>query len=185
MMRIGYLPWTVPAADADRVCLRDEERELTYTEVTRYVDAVAEQFADAGVGPGDVVAVMLPNRLELLVGLLAAWRCGAAATPINPVFTAREARHQIEDSGAVLLLAAGEDAGYGIPVLTADDLRRTPSGTPPTPTVTPDDLALLIYTSGSTGRPKGVMLDHANLVAMTTSLVRALEIGREDHSLLV
>nr|WP_271209123.1 AMP-binding protein [Rhodococcus wratislaviensis] len=184
-MRIDYLPWMRPAADADRVCLRDEDRELTYAEVTRYVSAAAEQFADAGVGPGDVVALMLPNRLELLIGLFAAWRLGAAATPINPVFTPSEARHQIEDSGAVLLLAAHEDAGYGIPVLVATDLRSTPSGPPPTQPVALDDLALLIYTSGTTGRPKGVMLDHANLVAMTTSLVSALGIGREDHSLLV
>jgi len=185
MMRIDYLPWTMPAADADRVCLRDEERELTYAEVTRYVNAVAEQFADAGVGPGDVVAVMLPNRLELLIGLFAAWRRGAAASPINPVFTPREARHQIEDSGAMLLLADSADADYGIPVLAADDLRRMPHGTPPTQPVAPDDLALLIYTSGSTGQPKGVMLDHANLMAMITSLVPALGIGREDHSLLM
>ena len=49
---------------------------------------------------------MLPNRVELLLGLMAAWRLGAAATPVNPVFTANEAGYQIADSGAKLLLAA-------------------------------------------------------------------------------
>ncbi len=90
-MTIDYLPWNRPVALADRVCIRDANAELTYAEVARRVDAVAGQFAAAGVGRGDVVAVMLPNRVELLLGLMAAWRLGAAATPVNPVFTANEA----------------------------------------------------------------------------------------------
>src|SRR5436190_1329796 len=103
-MSIAYLPWNQTEA-ADRTCLRDEAGELTYAEVTSRVEAVAEQFAARGVGSGDVVAVMLPNRVELLIVLLAAWRIGAAATPINPVFTANEAGYQIRDSQAALLVA--------------------------------------------------------------------------------
>ena len=105
-MTIDYLPWNRPAVLAGRVCMRDTNAELTYAEVARRVDAVAGQFAAAGVGRGDVVAVMLPNRVELLLGLMAAWRLGAAATPVNPVFTANEAGYQIADSAAKLLLAA-------------------------------------------------------------------------------
>ena len=89
-----------------RACMRDTNVELTYAEVAQRVDAVAEQFAAAGVGRGDVVAVMLPNQVELLLGLMAAWRLGAAATPVNPVFTPNEAGYQIADSAAKLLLAA-------------------------------------------------------------------------------
>jgi long-chain acyl-CoA synthetase len=184
-MSIGYLPWNQPAAAVDRVCVRDGEVELTYAEAATRVDAVAEQFAAAGVGRGDVVAVMLPNRVELLLGLMAAWRLGAAATPINPVFTANEAGYQVEDSGAVLLLTSKPDADYGVPVLLADDLNTRTAGTLPAPAVAPDDLALLIYTSGSTGRPKGVMLDHANLVAMGSSIGERFKLGPNDHCLLV
>ena len=183
-MAIDYLPWDRPAA-ADRICMRDTNRELTYAEVALRVDAVAEQFAAAGVGRGDVVAVMLPNQVELLLGLMAAWRLGAAATPVNPVFTANEAGYQIADSGARLLLTAGPDARYGVPVLTPGELRTRPSGALPAPDTSPDDLALLIYTSGSTGRPKGVMLDHANLAAMAASIGAAIELGPDDNCLLV
>jgi long-chain acyl-CoA synthetase len=184
-MPIGYLPWTAPPDAARRPCLRDGAVELTYAEVASRVEAAAEQFAEAGVGPGDVVAVMLPNRVELLIGLMAAWRLGAAATPINPVFTANEASYQIDDSRAALLLTATAEVDYGLPAVLADDLRTVPAGTLPEPRVTLDDLALLIYTSGSTGRPKGVMLDHANLVAMASAIVEAMRISGDDHCLLV
>ena len=184
-MRIGYLPWNQPAATVDQVCMRDDRVELTYAEVATRVDAVAEQFAAMGVGRGDVVAVMLPNRVELLLGLMAAWRLGAAATPINPVFTANEAGYQLQDSGAVLLLTSKPDADYGVPAVLADDLNTRPAGTLPATAVAADDLALLIYTSGSTGRPKGVMLDHANLVAMGSSIGEWFQLGPNDNCLLV
>jgi long-chain acyl-CoA synthetase len=183
-MAIDYLPWSRPAA-GDRICMRDANVELTYAEVARRVDAVAEQFAAAGVGRGDVVAVMLPNQVELLLGLMAAWRLGAAATPVNPVFTANEAGYQIADSAAKLLLADDPGAGYGVPVLTPGELNTRPRGALPAPDTCPDDLALLIYTSGSTGRPKGVMLDHANLAAMAASIGAAVKLGPDDNCLLV
>ncbi len=184
-MTIDYLPWNRPVMLAGRVCMRDTDVELTYAEVARRVDAVAEQFAAAGVGRGDVVAVMLPNRVELLLALLAAWRLGAAATPVNPVFTPNEAGYQIADSGAKLTIATGPDASYGVPVLAAGDLATTPAGSLPAPDTRPGDLALLIYTSGSTGRPKGVMLDHANLAAMGASLGKAMKLSPDDSCLLV
>jgi acyl-CoA synthetase (AMP-forming)/AMP-acid ligase II len=184
-MSIDYLPWNRPVMLADRVCMRDTQLELTYAEVARRVDAVAEQFAAAGVGRGDVVAVMLPNRVELMIALLAAWRLGAAATPVNPVFTPNEAGYQIADSGAKLMIGTGPDVSYGVPVLAADDLATTPAGSLPAPETRPGDLALLIYTSGSTGRPKGVMLDHANLVAMGASLGQAMKLSPDDNCLLV
>src|SRR5208283_2529564 len=108
-----------------------------------------------------------------LLALLAAWRLGAAATPVNPVFTPNEAGYQIADSGAKLMIGTQPGVSYGVPVLTPDDLATTPVGSLPAPETRPGDLALLIYTSGSTGRPKGVMLDHANLVAMGASLGQA------------
>ncbi|GEB94581.1 AMP-binding protein [Microbacterium lacticum] len=86
---LTYLPWVGPAAGTDAPCVRDERRELSYRDIERAAAAVAEQFAEHGVGRGDVVAVMLPNSVELLVAVLAAWRLGAAATPVNPAPSTR------------------------------------------------------------------------------------------------
>lgn len=174
-MTLDHLPWHRPAAYDDRPCVRDERTELTYRAFAERVDAAAEHFARQGVGRGSVVAVMLPNRVELLVAIMAAWRLGAAATPVNPTFTAVEAGHQISDSGAVLVIDADNVA----------DLPTTPTGTLPPADTQPGDLALLVYTSGSTGRPKGVMLDHGNVDAMIASMGEAIAIGPDDHCLLV
>src|SRR5260370_21777100 len=100
-MSIGYAPWNQPDTTADRVCLRDGDVELSYRDVARRADAVAERFAGLGVRRGDVVAVMLPNGGELLLGLLAAWRLRAAAPPINPAFTPNAAPYQTQHSRPV------------------------------------------------------------------------------------
>ncbi|HWU23602.1 MAG TPA: AMP-binding protein [Nocardioides sp.] len=185
-MTLTHLPWSRPAAYDDRPCVRDGRTELTYREVGERVDAVAEQLAARGVSAGSVVAIKLPNRVELLVAIAAAWRLGAAATPVNPTFTAHEADHQITDAAAVVVITADRAARYGAATtLAVDDLATRPDGTLPPPATAPGDLALLVYTSGSTGRPKGVMLDHANLAAMIASMGEAIAVTAEDHCLLV
>lgn len=186
-MTLDHLPWHRPAAYDDRPCVRDERTELTYRAFAERVDAAAGQLAGLGVGPGSVVAVMLPNRVELLVAIMAAWRLGAAATPVNPTFTATEAGHQVEDSGAVVVLTSDPAARFAsATTLDVADLATVPSGVPlPAAHTESGDLALLVYTSGSTGRPKGVMLDHGNVDAMIASMGEAIAIGPDDHCLLV
>jgi long-chain acyl-CoA synthetase len=185
---LDYLPWHRPASYDDRPGVRDANHDLTYAEFGAWVDAVAEQFAEYGVGPGSVVALMLPNRVELLVSIVAAWRLGASATPINPVFTATEADYQITDPESVVVVNAGPDAPTGgRPSIAVEDLRRTVRGSRPLPepATTAEDIALLIYTSGSTGKPKGVMLSHGNIGAMASMMAEHMSVTGQDHCLLV
>ena len=188
---LEYLPWHWDAGRHERPCVRDDDTDLTYGQAADWVDAVAAQLAEHGVGPRDVVAVMLPNRVELLLTIMAAWRLGATATPVNPAFTEREAAHQLEDSGARLVVNAGPDApSAGLPSLAVEELVTTHAGVPDLPAVPTDDevrdaVALLIYTSGSTGRPKGVMLAHTNLAAMAQQMVHHFELTADDHCLLI
>ena len=105
-MSLSYLPWESPAAGTSKPCLGDVNGTLSYAEVEERAAAFAEQLAVRGLGAGDVLAIQLPNGLELLIGILAAWRVGAAATPVNPTFTSRELDYQLADSGAKLILAS-------------------------------------------------------------------------------
>ncbi len=181
---IEYLVWH---RETDRPCVRDDDLELTYADFARRVDGFASQLQQHGVGAGDVVAVMLPNRAELLVALMAAWRLRATATPINPAFTAAEADYQIDDAGAVLVLGAGpESPSAGRPVIHVDDMvAAPPAGWSAGDDPAADETALLIYTSGSTGRPKGVQLTHANLQFMAASFRTHLRLTESDHCLLI
>lgn len=183
--RFPFLPWNVPTEDRSRTAVRDDRFELTYAQLDDRTRAVAAQFARHGVGAGDIVAIMLPNRVELLVAMLAAWRLGAAATPVNPAFTESEASYQISDSGAVLVVNASVDApDGGRPSIAADDLAGEGDGPEPV-ALRGDELGLVIYTSGSTGRPKGVMLDHDNAEAMSSTMAQHFRLTAEDHCMLV
>jgi predicted RNA-binding Zn ribbon-like protein len=64
----------------------------------------ARQLQDLGIGPGDVVALQLTNRVAFVVLLFAAWRLGATITPVHPSMTDVEVVRQLQDSGARLLV---------------------------------------------------------------------------------
>ena len=193
-MRLKHLLWESPAAGTGRDCIGDERGMLSYAESDARARVLARQLAERGVGEGDVVALMLENSVELLLGILATWLLGAAATPINPTFTERELNYQLADSHAKLLIvdahASLAAARLTIARLDVADFRdprhgAAPGATVPTPATPADQLALLIYTSGSTGQPKGVMLDHGNLHAMAEGLAAHTEITAADRALVV
>ena len=183
-MTFPYLPW-FPGRDRAAPAVRDDAVMLTYGELDNWSAAVAGQLAAQGFGEGSVLAVMLPNRIELVVAMLAAWRLGGIATPVNAAFTTAEAAYQINDCDAHLVINESSDSpSAGRPSIHVDELFGPGPGPQPVE-LAKDHVALLIYTSGSTGRPKGVMLDHANIDAMTTAFVEHMALTTQDHSLLI
>src|SRR5689334_13220216 len=184
----------IPAERARRdpggACIADERQELDNAGFAERVGAVAAVFAAAGLRPGGVLAIMLPNRIELITSMFAAWRLGAAVTPVNPALTAQEARYQVADAGATLVVADRtgaamlRDGPYRI--IGLDEVTAPPRPAAPPALVTdPEALALLIYTSGTTGRPKGVMLDQANVSATARIIIDWFEMTAGTRSLLV
>lgn len=188
-MMLNHLLWASPAAGTSADCLGDDTRMLSYAEVEVLARGFAEQLAELGIGPGDVVGVMLENSIELVIGILGTWLVGAVATPINPTFTERELNYQLGDSEARLLLTdeavLGRIPGIRIPSLAVSGMRAAPTRDSAVRETAAAEIALLIYTSGSTGQPKGVMLGHANLNAMAASFVGHVGMTEADRALLV
>lgn len=184
-MRFSKLSDWRAASAPDAPCIADASTTLSNSAFHSRVLAAAGVFSGLGIGAGDVVALMLPNQVEFVVAMFAAWRLGAAVTPINPGLTVKEATHQIIDSGSKLVvydgdqLASSEVKSVPVACLAVGPVYRG------VPVEDSDALALLIYTSGTTGLPKGVMLDHANIEAMSEMGRQSLKITHADHCLLV
>ena len=187
-MHVGQIAQLGAERAPDAPCVEDERTGLSSGQFAAAVERLSGGLASLGVRAGDVVATMLPNCVEMVLTLFAAWRMGAAVTPVNPVLTAAEAAYQLADSGAKVVIADAASAGKlpraDVRVIQVEDVGGL-DGPPPPPRAEAGDLALLVYTSGTTGRPKGVMLDHANLAAMTGQILTALELTAAARVLLV
>ncbi|WP_087115967.1 class I adenylate-forming enzyme family protein [Corynebacterium urinipleomorphum] len=200
MTDYSYQPWHPLHDEVDGTRLRDSFRSLTGQEFAEEVEILARQLSSLGVEAGDVVATFLPNRLELITTMCAAWRIRAAVTPMNPTFAPPESAYQIEDSGAKVVVTTNEFAARdpekyfpGARVLPLAELATSAehpahnaaaisSELPDFPQ--PEDIALIVYTSGSTGRPKGVLLSHKNVNAMVTSISEAFSMDSSFHALM-
>ncbi|WP_405560534.1 AMP-binding protein [Streptomyces canus] len=186
-MNFASLPDRRAELDPHGAAVSDGHRSLTNTQLLSRVRTAARQLQDHGIGPGDVVALQLTNRVEFVVLLFAAWRLGATVTPVNPSMTDVEVVRQLQDSGARLLVVEDGTAvmAHDVAVLAVGELYEGTTEPDQPPLLDPATLALLIYTSGTTGVPKGVMLDHANIDAMVEMGRRALEVGPADRCLLI
>lgn len=186
-MNFASLPDRRAELDPHGAAVSDGHRSLTNTQLLNRVRMAARQLQDLGIGPGDVVALRLTNRVEFVVLLFAAWRLGATVTPVNPSMTDVEVDRQLKDSGARLLVVEDGTAvlAHEVAVLAVGELYEGTAEPDQAPLLDPATLALLIYTSGTTGVPKGVMLDHANIDAMVEMGRLALEVGPADRCLLI
>jgi long-chain acyl-CoA synthetase len=175
--------------------------QLTYRQLDQASDRLAANLASAGIGPGGLVALQLPNIPQFLISYFGILKAGAVVVPLNVLLRAPEIAYHIEDSGALVLItwagvlaeavkgaqAAGIAAIFAVG--HADALpgvlpfeRLLNGAAPPCEMVMrqPTDTAVIVYTSGTTGQPKGAELTHIQLYMNADIPGRLFDVAPDD-----
>jgi amino acid adenylation domain-containing protein len=188
---VAYLEATLTELVADRVAEAPDRpavvgaNSLTYGQLVAAADRVAGRLRAAGAGRDDRVAVLVPRGTALVVAILGVLRAGAAYVPIDPGHPAERIRYLLRDSGARVVLVAGElPAGCRVDGVTVQHVDSGDAGETAGPGPAAGDLAYVIYTSGSTGEPKGVAVEHRSVVNRLRWMQRRYPLGADDVLLL-
>jgi 4-coumarate--CoA ligase len=193
------LRWVAETPDKPALIDGPTGRTLTYAQLDAAVRSLAGGLVARGFAPGDVLAIMAPNLPEYAVVFHGVAFAGGTVTTINPTYTEREVRHQLEDAkprilvtvAAFLDIARAAADGTSVDEIyvigecddapPVTDLFGEPLSEPVR--VPLDAPVALPYSSGTTGLSKGVVLTHRNLVANVMQTIAPAEL-RDDEVII-
>src|SRR5215467_326831 len=164
----------------------------SYCELDEQSGRLAAGLQSAGLSPGQVVALQLPNIPQFLIAYFGALKAGLVVLPLNPLLMAPEIEYHLTDSSAALLVGfeglhaeaakACEVTGTPFYLFSMDPLEE-PGGDVTARDA--DDTAVLVYTSGTTGKPKGAELTHFQLYMNCTVAGELFGVKSDDVVLAV
>lgn len=166
------------------------ERSLTYQALDVRSNRVARQLTGLGVQPNEVVGICLKRSENLIIGILAVLKAGAAYLPLNPddppmrlgwILARAEARFTLTDSDSRSHLLEG--SSQFLLLDRQSNLMEERESDDTTELPKPADLAYVIFTSGTTGTPKGVAITHGALLNIVTDVAQRVGFN-EDSSWL-
>lgn len=174
------------AAQPDRIAVVHGDARVSYAELERRANGLANYLTSQGVGQDSVVMVHLERSIDTIVGLLAIWKAGAVYLPVEPGAPDSRIATFVKETGCATVLAGDRDlsrfAGLPVSAVTVAAGAGFPT-TAPKVRVSPADPAYVIYTSGSTGTPKGVLVEHHSLSYLCGELVGRYGIEPADNVL--
>ncbi|WP_239004864.1 non-ribosomal peptide synthetase, partial [Paenibacillus tepidiphilus] len=159
---------------------------LTYRELEKRSNRLARRLQAQGVNVNDHVGLMTGRNFEMIVGMLAILKAGAAYVPVDPDYPPSRISHMIGHAGIRAVVA---DQAYAeVPAQIIDS--RDPSLLAHSAEALhlakdSHELAYIIYTSGSTGEPKGVMIEHHSAVNLVSWVNQEFGVHEEDRLLFI
>jgi len=192
-------------ANPQGLCFNFYGDAYTYARLAQEIERLARGLHALGVKRGDRVVTLLNNGPDAVITWFATNRLGGIHVPINTAYKGEYLRHQIDDSGARIVICENEYAGDVVAVApTLESLEhifhlgshaergawrgplrpldecRLDQGEAPYIEVAPSDLAMIIYTSGTTGLSKGCMASHNYLCDVSRRYADTIGRTRED-----
>jgi amino acid adenylation domain-containing protein len=165
------------ARTPNAIAVQFEDQNLTYDQLNRRANQLAHHLRSLGIEPDQKVGIYVERSLDMMVGLYAIHKAGAAYVPLDPAYPADRIAFMLEDS-QVAALVTQENLLAQLPQTNAPIICITrdwptisqETDSNPVNNTRPDNLCYMIYTSGSTGKPKGVMIEHRNVVNFFTGM---------------
>ena len=167
--RLGF--WWIAEDDPERAAVAaSPDGTLTYAELAGRAHRLVHLFRSRGLRPGDAIAALVPNGVDMLVCSLACHEAGWYFIPLNTFLTEHEVATIVEHSGARALVvheqfatqvaSVDRDAlAAGFAIGAVDGFASLADALAEHPTTEPSDRtpgSVFVYTSGTTGRPKGI-----------------------------
>ena len=145
-----------------------EGQQLTYQELNANANSLSRKLREEyDIQPGDFVVILTERCLEMIVGIYAILKSGAAYVPVDPTYPEERIKYIINDCKPKVALCGAKVPEIDIPILYLQDKENYMMDCNNLIHVNqPDDLMYAIYTSGTTGWPKGVMIEHVNVVRL-------------------
>jgi len=178
----------------DTVAVVFGDEQVTYRELNRRANRVARFLIGEGAGADIVVALLDDRGVDLLTGILAVFKAGAAYLPLDPRHPPRRIAQVLAQSGAPIVVTtnrlmplltralADRPAGPEPRIFLLEGLlSRDEGGTNLPARSAPGNLAYVIYTSGTTGMPKGVMVEHVGMLNHLLAMIDSLELSAPDR----
>ena len=177
------------------IALVYEDTSLTYEELNKKANQLAHLLIAKGVGPEQFVALAMPRSLEMVVGLLAILKAGAAYLPLDPEYPNDRLTFMLSDAQPACVLTS---SGVAFKLPEMHDIRQiildeastieelghhsilNPTDRDRIHPLSPLNSAYIIYTSGSTGLPKGVVVPHQNVIRLFGSTEHWYHFNSED-----
>jgi len=166
------------------------DRQLSYGELNRRANQLANYLREWGVGPETVVGLYIERSPEMVIGLLGVFKAGGAYLPLNPNYPLERLAYLLDDSQVSILLSQASLAerlpATEAPLICLDDdwaMIDREEAENPAPMAVAGNLAYVIYTSGSTGYPKGVRICHEGLGNLVEQQILAFDLKPHDRVL--